>query len=136
MPGTNADNKIPIPLDADPVKNGALATRNVVVNVPALRMGGSPWGTALTLPGKPPIIVCFHQTLTSNQYGQINLAHGLNTVCGIWVTGVSSAIIFDIDGSNPPGAGNAIIRLWNPANPAALLPNRAQEFTAVVIGQP
>lgn len=136
---TNTPNGYPYPVGSEMVRDGDNAIRalaeaaDVKVPLRALGTGASVWGDAYSAT-KPLRTVHFNQVVTSNQYGQIFLPYSLNTVFGCFITAITGAIVFDLDGTNPPTKTGVIFRMWSTAATPALLPNRAQGVTAVVFG--
>jgi len=136
MPSTNATSGVPIPLDADPVRDGAKATRDIVALMPYV-MGPTPGLFGSWQAAKPMVFVVQRITQTSNQYGQLYVAFpkSLNYVAGAWVMGLASgAVSYDVDMTNPPTAAGIIIRVMNPQG-GAMLPNRPCDISILTIGQ-
>jgi hypothetical protein len=136
MPGTNPDNGIPIPLDPDPVRDGAKAMRDIVSFVPYVWSVSSLFGSFQN--AKPMLFYAPRIQQTSNQFGQLYIAFpkNLNMVVGAWITtqGPSAAALaYDIDLTNPPTAAGIIFRVMSPAG--AVLPNRPCDVSILVIGQ-
>lgn len=138
MPSTNPDSGIPIPLDPDPVRDGAKNIRDVVTFVPYYLIPGVPMFGVKTA-GKPIAVIVQHQQTTSNQFGQLHVPFpkAMTFIAGASIqvlSGSGEAVIFDVDMSNPPSANGMIFRVWNPTT-GVILPNRPVWYAATVIGQ-
>jgi len=136
MPGTNTVSGVPIPLDTDPVRDGAKAVRDVANFVPYFWSSGQLFGAYQA--AKPYLIFTARVIQISNQYAQLYVAFPktLTQVSGAWIITQGTAqqgLVYDIDMTNAPNGTGMIFRVMSPDG--TLLPNRGCDVSVLVIGQ-